>query len=100
MAARKNRRVGGEHAIHIGPDLNLFGFDAGADNGRREIRAAAAERRGDAVFRRSDEATHYDHAVLREARDGVLETPVSFTVDRRSLRVTMIGHDHLARIDM
>ena len=40
----------GQHAVDVGPDLDLFRADARADDGRREIRPAAAERGGDAVF--------------------------------------------------
>ena len=35
MAAGQDGRVGGEHAVHIGPDLDLLGADSGADDGRR-----------------------------------------------------------------
>jgi hypothetical protein len=50
MAAGQNGGVGGEHAVDVGPDLNFFGADARADDGRGEIGTAAAERGGDAVF--------------------------------------------------
>ena len=64
MAAGKNGRIGGEHAVDVGPDLDLFGVDAGAGNGCGEIGAAAAERGGDAVLGGSDEAAHDDYGVL------------------------------------
>ena len=50
MAAGQDGRVGGEHAIHVGPDLDLFGADARAHDGCGEIGTAAAERGGDAIF--------------------------------------------------
>ena len=34
VAAGDDARIGGEHAIDVGPDLNLFRMDARADNGR------------------------------------------------------------------
>ena len=56
MPAGKNRRIGGEHAVDVGPDLDLFGADARADNGRRVIRPSAAQRRRHAVDCGADEA--------------------------------------------
>ena len=44
MAAGQDGGVGGEHAVHVGPDLDLFGADARAHDGGREI----ASRRGPA----------------------------------------------------
>ena len=52
IAAGKNGGIGGEHAVDVGPDLNLFRADARAHDGRRVIRTAAAERGGHAVFGR------------------------------------------------
>ena len=49
MAARQDRGIGGEHAVDVGPDLDLFGADARADDGGGEVGAAAAERGGDAA---------------------------------------------------
>ena len=50
MAAGHDGGVGGQHAVDIGPDLDLLGADTGADDGGREVGAAAAQRGGDAVF--------------------------------------------------
>ena len=50
MAAGQDGGIGGEHAVDIGPDLNLFGADARADDGSGEIGTAAAERGGDAIL--------------------------------------------------
>ena len=44
VAAGQDGRVGGEHAVHVGPDLDLFGADARADDGGGEV----ASRRGPA----------------------------------------------------
>ena len=60
VAAGEDGGVGGEHAVDVGPDLDLFGADARADDRRGEIGAAAAERGGDAVFGGGDEAAHHD----------------------------------------
>ena len=50
-AAGHDARVGGEHAIDVGPDLDFFGVDTGGDDGGGEIGTAAAERSGMAVSR-------------------------------------------------
>ena len=42
VAAGDDARVGGQHAVHVGPDLDLLGADARAHDGRAEVRAAAA----------------------------------------------------------
>ena len=42
---RNHARIGGQHAVHVGPDLNLRRIDAGADDRTRIIRPAAPERR-------------------------------------------------------
>src|ERR1035438_4370856 len=44
MAARQDGGIGGEHAVDIGPDLDLLGADAGSYNRGREIGTAAAKR--------------------------------------------------------
>ena len=65
----QNARVAGEHAVDVGPDLDLFGADAGADDGGGEVGAAAAERGGDAVFGGADEAAHDDDCSARPAAE-------------------------------
>ena len=35
VAAGQDGGIGGQHAVDVGPDLDLFGADAGADDGRR-----------------------------------------------------------------
>ena len=48
-----DRGIGGHHPVDVGPDLNLGGVERRADNRRRVIRAAAAERGRDAGGRTS-----------------------------------------------
>ena len=74
IAAGQNGRVGGEHAVDVGPDLDFLRADSGADDGRGVIGTAAAKRSGDAVFGGGDEPTHHDDLMLREIRDGRLKT--------------------------
>ena len=54
VAAGKNRGIGGQHAIDIGPDLDFLSPDSRAHDGCGEIRTAAAERGGDALLRRAE----------------------------------------------
>ncbi len=39
MAARNDARVGGKHAVDVGPDLNFFGVDAGCRRWQRNNRS-------------------------------------------------------------
>ena len=98
VAAGENGGVGGEHAVHVGPDLDLFGADARAHDGGGEIGAAAAQRGGDAIFGGADEAAHDDHAVLRQGRDHGGEAGVGFGEIGRGLRVALVGDDDLAGV--
>ena len=69
MRVGNDGRIGGQHAVHVGPDLDFFGANARADDGRREIGPAAAERGGDAIFGGCDEAAHHYHVLLRPAEE-------------------------------
>ncbi len=55
-------RIGGHHAIDIGPNFDAVGIEAGADDRTRIIRAAAADRGGDSGFGGADKAAHHGHA--------------------------------------
>ena len=54
-------RVGGLHAVDVGPDLDGVGVEAGADKGGGEIGATAADGGGDAIRRAADEAAEHRH---------------------------------------
>ncbi len=100
MAAGEHGGVAGEHAVDVGPDLDLLGADARADDGGGEVRTAAAERGGDAVFGGGDEAAHYDDVFSGERRDDCGEAGVGFRVERSGLGVAAVGDDQLARVGM
>src|SRR6185312_2343651 len=100
VSAGEDGGVGGEHAIDVGPDLDFFGIDAGADDGGGEIGAAAAERGGDAFNRGTDEAAHYNDALLCERGDGGGEAIVGIGKDGRGLGVAIVGDDDGAGIDV
>ena len=90
MRARNDGRIGREHAVHVGPDLDLFGANARADDGRRKIGPAAAERGGDAIFGGCDEAAHHHHVLLRQRRNGGRELGVGL---RRTAEWPACGDD-------
>ena len=93
-------RIGGEHAVDVGPDLDLRRAEAGADDGRRKIRAAAAERRGHAVGGGADEAADHRNAPGRQRRIGVRHQRRGRLLEqRRRRRVFAVGHHRLPRID-
>ena len=100
MAAGQDGRVGGQHAVDVGPDLDFFGANAGAHDGRGEIRPAAAESGGDAVVGGADEAAHHDHAIGGQGRHGFGEAPVGLGKIGRGLRMALVGDDDVARIQV
>ena len=53
-ALRHQPRVGGEHAVHVGPDDDFIRVESRAENRRRIVRAAAPERRQNTVLGRAD----------------------------------------------
>ena len=67
-ARPKSARVGGEHAVDIGPDLNLGRAEARADERRRVVRPAPAERRRHALGRRADEAAQHGNRAAVDER--------------------------------
>ena len=60
-------RIGRQHAVHVGPDLNLARAEAGADDRGRKIGAASAQRGGDAARRSADEAADRPECARRPA---------------------------------
>ena len=60
-------RIGGEHAVDVGPDLDLAARQAGAEERRGVVRPAAAQRRRDAVARGADEAAEHRQSGRRRA---------------------------------
>ena len=55
------RGIGGQHPVDVGPDLNLVDIEAGAEDGGRVVRSAAAERGRHAVGGRADESAQHRH---------------------------------------
>jgi hypothetical protein len=77
-------RVGGHDAVDVGPDFDGFGVQRAADQRSGKVRAAAAERGGDAGLVRADEAAHDRHAAgLHEMRTNMVRAAI---FDQRVLR--------------
>src|SRR5208283_174883 len=100
MAAGEDGGIGRQHAVHVGPDLDLLGADAGSHDGRGEIGTAAAEGGGDAVLAGGDEAAHHDDASGGNRRHNGGKARVGLWEQRRGLRVALIGDDKVARIQV
>ena len=58
---RHQPRVRGQHAVHIGPDNDFICVERCAQNSRRKIRAAPAERRQLSIYGRTNETGHHRH---------------------------------------
>ena len=100
MPAGQDGRISRQHAVYIGPNLNLFRSNTRAHDGRCEIRPAAAECGGDALRGCADEAAHHDNAVLRKWRNHISQPLICFRKQRRGLRVAMVRNNDAACIHM
>ena len=93
-------RVGREHAIDVGPDLDGLGAQRGAEQRRTVVAAATSECRDDAAGRGADEPADHRRNPRREQR---ANDPLRRIGDELGLRLgtrEMIVGDHdLARVD-
>ena len=100
MRIRDEPRVGGEHAVDVGPDLDLGGAEAGADDRRRVVGPAAAERRGHAVARGADEAAHHGNPPRGKRRIDVRhQRRRGLGKERRGRRVLAVGDHRAPRVN-
>src|ERR1700749_1905961 len=90
MAAGKNARIGGQHAVNVRPDLDLFRADARAHDRRREIGTAAPQSGGDAFSGGPDEPSHPAPSFASEPRHGFCEPPIGLGKQRPSLSMAMV----------
>jgi hypothetical protein len=94
-------RVGGHHAIDVGPDFDALGVEAGAENGGGEIGAAAADGGRDAGAIGADESAHHRNvAGFDQGRDFLLQALVGFLELRNGAHEGAVGEQALARIDV
>ena len=93
--------IGGHHAVHVGPDFDTCGVQAGSENCRRKIRAATADRGRDTRAIGSDEASHDRHfSGFQQGLDTFLQSLVGLIELRNCFGVTGIGEKALTRIDV
>jgi hypothetical protein len=92
-------RIGGEHAVDIGPDLDLVDLEAGAENRCRVIRSAAPERRRHPRHGGADESADDRDLAGGDPRADDLPGPGAGGVHVGHRRgVLAVGDQHLARI--
>ena len=92
--------IGGEHAVDVGPDLNLGHAQAGTDDGRGIVGAAAPEGGRDAVAGSADVASDHRHEPGRELRRHFpLQRLGGLGGQGGRCRVMVVGDDRLARVD-
>ena len=93
-------RICGEHAVHIGPDLNFARVERRADDRRGIVRSAAAKRRGHALARCADEAADDRHPAFRDLRSDFPADRLARLIrsGRRCQVCARIGDDGAARV--
>ena len=92
-------RVGGLHAVDVGPDLDTLGVQPCTDQGGGEIGASAADGGGNSLAGGADKATHDGDASCIDQRFYVyLKALIDLLDLRYGARVLAIGDDDLSRI--
>ena len=92
---RHHPRVGGEHAVDVGPDLDLVGGEPGPEERGREVGAAAPEGGGEPGRGGADEAADHRHEPVGQQRAHERPQPL---VGRLAVgeggAVLGVGHEH------
>ena len=84
LRRRDEPGIGGEHAVHVGPDLDFARAEAGADDRRRVVRPAAAERGRDARGRGADESAQHRDAAGGQRADRPASSAPRWSRGRRA----------------
>ncbi len=96
-----DRGIGGHDAVHVGPDLDLFGADTGTNDGRAVVGSSAAQRGRSTVGRATNETAEHDHAPLGPNRTHPAAEPrVGRRQPGRRLGKPVVGHHHVAGVDV
>ena len=94
-------RVGGHHAIDVGPDFDALGVQAGAENGGGKIGPAAPDGGGDAGAIGSDESAHHRHFALFDKRSDFLpQALIGFLKLRDGTHELAVCQQDMTGIDM
>jgi len=100
LGVRGQARVGGHHAVHVGPNPHFGAVHIRAQQGSAVIAAAAPQRRHHAVARRADEAGHYRHQPLVEQRQQLAaHGGLGFFEEHARVLELVIGDDQAAGAD-
>ena len=100
LGAGHQARVRGQHAVNVGPDLNLRCAEARANDGRGVVGAAPAQRGGDAVGGCADKAAkHGDDSPWPAAEPVRHSFGFCLLHQRRRRGVFAVGDHHLPGID-
>ena len=94
-------RVGGHHAIDVGPYFDALGIQTGSDDGGGIVRAAPADRGGDSGFGGADETSHHRHTAGIDQRLHLgPQAFVGFFKQGSGFGMGAVGHQAVARIEM
>ncbi len=92
-------RIGRQHAVDIGPDVDLGGIEQGAEDARRVVAAVAAER-GDALIGQAPGDETGDHVTLcRMQAPELAEAFFARQPFHRDMQLGRRDPQHLARIE-
>jgi len=96
---RNDPGIGGQHAVHIRPDLNFAGANACADDRPGIVRPTAPERRRMSVDRRAHEAAEHGNAPgINYCAHRRSQRGVGFGRQRQRARVIAGGDDGAPRV--
>src|SRR5438874_1594117 len=91
--------IGGNHAIHIGPDLDAVSVQAGTNNGGRKIGATASDRGSDSLLSGADESADNRHQTFVHQRFHLgPEAVIGFVHLGNGTSMVGVGDDALARV--
>ena len=93
-------RVHGEHAVHVGPDLDLLRVEQRAEERGGPVGAAAAEGGGDSLLGGADEAGQQGNPPLADqGQDASAQAGLGVGQSRLGAAEGVVRHQDLTRID-
>ena len=93
---RHHARVGGEHALHVAPHMQLRGAEQRRKDGAGIV-AAVAAKRGDASRDGACHEAGHDDAFCRPGQDGAQAFGTGIPA-HHGAQIRLVHHQHLARI--
>src|SRR5215472_939621 len=92
----KQTRIAGEHAVDIGPNLDLRSVERGAHDGGSKIGTASAKSHSDSLFGRRDESAHDNH--FAGSINGIAEPAIRLRILWSGTSVFAVGDDYSTSI--